>query len=73
MLTTKRELETVPSDEVASTCSLEMAQVLIDAGADPTLPGSMQLSALHRAKTRKRGDGPAVYQLLEDAARGKRG
>jgi ankyrin repeat protein len=49
---------------VAQTCSLAMAQLLIDAGADPTIPGGMQLNAIHRAERRKRGEGPAVYDLL---------
>jgi ankyrin repeat protein len=49
---------------VAQTCSLAMARVLIEAGADPTIPGTMQLNAIHRAERRKRGDGPAVYDLL---------
>jgi ankyrin repeat protein len=55
--------------EVAAECSLAMARTLIDAGADPRIPGWMQLTALDRAKKRQRGDGPAVYRLLLDAAK----
>jgi ankyrin repeat protein len=55
--------------EVAAECSLEMAKTLIDAGADPRIPGWMQLTALDRAKKRRRGDGPAVYRLLSEAAK----
>lgn len=53
-----------PLGEVAETCSLEVAKLLLDAGADPTIPGWMQLTALDRASKRKRGDGPKVYELL---------
>jgi ankyrin repeat protein len=49
---------------VAARCSLALAALLIEAGADPTIPGWMQLTALDDAKERKRGDGPAVYDLL---------
>ena len=57
-----------PLREVAETCSLRMARLLIDAGADPTIPGWMQLTALHKARNRKRGEGPSVYELLKRAA-----
>jgi ankyrin repeat protein len=60
-----------PLAEIAGNCSLAMATLLIEAGADPTIRGWMQLNALDRAKTRKRGDGPDVYQLLLRAACGK--
>jgi ankyrin repeat protein len=58
-----------PLGEIAGNCSLEMARLLVDAGADPTIRGWMQLCALDKAKVRKRGDGPAVYRLLLDAAK----
>jgi ankyrin repeat protein len=58
-----------PLAEVAATCTLQMARLLIEAGADPTVPGWMQLTALDRARNRKRGDGPAVYALFQTAAR----
>ena len=54
--------------EIAGNCSFEMARVLVDAGADPSIRGWMQLNALDRAKERKRGDGPRVYALLMAAA-----
>lgn len=56
-----------PLSDVAGECSWEMASLLIKAGADPTIPGWMQLTALHRAEPRKRGDGPRIYQLFKDA------
>lgn len=54
---------------IAENCSLEMATLLVAAGADPTIPGWMQLTALHHSENRKRGDGPTVHRLLCDAAR----
>lgn len=58
-----------PLRQVAGNCSLRIAKLLVDAGADPTIPGWMQLTALHKAEKRMREDGPAVYQLLIRAAR----
>ncbi|HEV2547810.1 MAG TPA: ankyrin repeat domain-containing protein [Stellaceae bacterium] len=55
--------------EVAAECSLEMAKALVEAGADPRIPGWAQLTALDRAKKRQRGDGPKVYELLSTIAR----
>lgn len=66
------EIGNTPLAEIAATCSYRMAKLLVDAGADPTIPGWMQITALHRAEKRTRGDGPKVYQLLLGAAR-KRG
>ena len=53
-----------PLGEIAGNCSLALAQILMDAGADPTIGGWMNLCALDRAKDRKRGDGTGVYSLL---------
>lgn len=49
----------------AQTCSLEMASLLLEAGADPTIRGWMGLTALDRVRGRKRGDGPRVRDLME--------
>ena len=57
-----------PLGQVAGHCSLAMAQLLIDAGADPSIRGWMQLSALDRASERKRPEGRQVYDLLCKAA-----
>jgi ankyrin repeat protein len=55
---------------ISGQCSLRMARLLLDAGADPTIPGWKQLNALDRAERRKDGEGPGVYRLLlEEAAR----
>jgi hypothetical protein len=54
---------------VAQTCSLELAGILLDAGADPTIPGWMGLTALDKSLDRKRSEGPLVHRLLLEAAR----
>lgn len=64
----ERVIGDTPLLSVADTCSLRMAQLLLAAGADPTIPGWMQLTALDKARNRKRGDGPQVYDLLIKAA-----
>jgi ankyrin repeat protein len=65
-----------PLGRSAETISLTMAKLLIDCGADPTIPGWMQLTALHRAERRARKgnadeDAKAVLELLQHAARKK--
>jgi ankyrin repeat protein len=65
----ERLIGNTPLGEVAGNCSYEVAELLIDAGADPTIPGGMQLTALHKARERKRPDGLRVCQLLEQAAK----
>ena len=54
--------------EVAANCSYEVAKLLIDAGADPTIPGWMQITALHKARERQSPEGLRVCELLEQAA-----
>jgi len=63
------QIGNTPLAAVAAKCSLAMAKLLLDAGADPTIPGWMQLTALHRAADRKRGDGQKIYQLFMEAAK----
>ena len=58
-----------PLAEVAGNCSYEVANLLVEAGADPNIRGWMQLNALDRAAKRKRDNGPKVYQLLLNAAK----
>jgi len=60
-----------PLGDVAATCSYEMADLLVRAGANPTIPGWMQITALHRAKDRKDEEGKQVYELLAKAAKDK--
>ena len=64
----ERVIGNTPLREVADNCSFEVAKILVDAGADPTIPGWMQITALHQARERKRPEGVQVRQLLEDAA-----
>jgi ankyrin repeat protein len=61
-----------PLREVAGSCSLKMATLLVESGADPTIRGWMQLSALDLAEERMRGDGPKVYELLLAATKTRR-
>jgi ankyrin repeat protein len=61
-----------PLREVAGSCSLRMARLLIDAGADPAIPGWMQLTALDKARDRRKGEGPRVYELFVSVAKGPR-
>jgi ankyrin repeat protein len=58
-----------PLAGIAGKCSLALAKLLVNAGADPTIRGWMQLNALDRARERKDGDGPEVYKLLMGAVR----
>lgn len=58
-----------PLGEVAGNCSYEIAKILIDAGADPTIPGWMQLTALHKAAERKKPEGQRIYELLKKATK----
>jgi ankyrin repeat protein len=65
----ERVIGDTPLGAIAGNCSLQMARLLVETGADPTIPGWMQLTALDKAKDRKRDDGPQVYELLMTAAR----
>ena len=70
----ERTIGDTPLGEAASTCSLQMARLLTDSGADPTVRGWMQLNALNRAKERRRrqgtgSEGQAVYELLREVSR----
>ena len=61
-----------PLGSIAGNCSLAMAALLLQAGANPRIPGPMKLTAIDRAKDRKRGDGPAVYKLLANTKSSRR-
>jgi ankyrin repeat protein len=64
----ERVIGNTPLRQVAANCSYEVAKILIDAGADPTIPGWMQITALHDARERKSLEGQRVRELLEQAA-----
>lgn len=66
-----RQIGNTPLSDNAAKCSFDMAQRLIEAGADPTLPGWMQLTAIHRAADRTDADARRIQNLLETAARKK--
>src|SRR5712692_2170317 len=64
----ERVIGDTPLGEAASTCSLRMARLLVESGADPTVRGWMQLNALDRAKQRRKSEGTgsegqAVYEF----------
>ena len=58
-----------PLGDVAATCCYEMAKLLVSAGANPTIPGWMQITALHRAQNRKSEEGEKIYELLAKIAK----
>jgi ankyrin repeat protein len=57
-----------PLRDVADACSLAVATFLVDVGADPRIPGWMQLTALHKAEKRTDQEGQRVYALLKRVA-----
>jgi len=57
-----------PLRDVAGKCSLAVATFLVESGADPRIPGWMQLTALHKAEERTDQDGQCVYALLKSVA-----
>jgi ankyrin repeat protein len=64
----KARIGNTPLRSVAAECSLAVAQLLVDAGADPRIPGWMQLTALHKAEDRQDEEGQLVYSLLKRVA-----
>ena len=54
---------------MAADCSYEVAELLVRAGADPTINGWMQITALYRASQRKTEEGKRVYDLLLKSAK----
>lgn len=52
--------------EVVEVCSLEMVRILVAAGADSTIPGWMQLTAIDKAKERaEKNPGPIAQGILD--------
>ena len=58
-----------PLGDVAANCSYEVAELLIKAGADPTITGWMQITALYRASQRGAEEGKRVHNLLLKSAK----
>ncbi|MCU0715928.1 MAG: hypothetical protein MUD03_07355 [Pirellula sp.] len=49
--------------------SFARVKILVDTGATPLPPGSMQITPLQRAQKRKKSEGRKVYKLLLNNAR----
>lgn len=64
----ERVIGNTPLSDYARECTYEMAKVLIDAGADPTIRGWMQMNALDHARERKDANARKIARLLEEAA-----
>ena len=64
----ERVIGNTPLCQVADACSFDVAQILVDAGANPTIPGWMQLTALDKVRGRTKPEGVRVRELLERAA-----
>jgi ankyrin repeat protein len=60
-----------PLGHIAQECSVAMAKTLLDAGANPLIPGMMQVTPLQRAERRKRPEGRQVYELMLKVARSR--
>lgn len=60
-----------PLGEVAAECTYEMAELLVQAGANPIITGWMQITALDRARDRKKEEGRRVYAMLLGVAKNK--
>lgn len=60
-----------PLGEIAQSCTLAMAEILINGGANPLIRGNMGINALDRAAKRKKPEGVSVYNLLLSTARHK--
>lgn len=58
-----------PLGKVAANCSFEMAKLLVDSGADPTIQGWMTNTALDRSAARKKPEGKRVHKLLVDTVK----
>jgi len=60
-----------PLGAIAGNCSYNMAKLLVDAGADPSIPGWMHLTALNKAQERKKEEGKRVFSLLVKVSKQK--
>lgn len=64
----ERLLGNTPLSDNIGHCTYEMAKLLIDAGADPTIRGWMRLNAIDRAGSRKDTNAREIVKLLEQSA-----
>ena len=65
----EQRIGNAPLREVAKECSYHVAAWLIAHGADPSIPGWMNLTALDKAEGRNDPEGKRVYELLKSAVR----
>ena len=63
----ENKIQSTPLCKYAGTCSLEMARLLIEHGADPSIHFGLTPSAIRKAEERKRGDGPKILKLFMEA------
>jgi ankyrin repeat protein len=64
----ERTIGNTPLGDNARECTYEMAKLLVDIGADPTIRGWMRMNALDRARERKDASARKIVRLLEDVA-----
>ena len=69
----ERVLSNTPLGDNSGCCTYAMARLLIEAGADPTIRGWMQLDALDNAVDRQDDEGEKVRELLKNAATKREG
>jgi ankyrin repeat protein len=60
-----------PLGHIAQECSLAMAVTLLNAGANPLIPGMTKITPLQRAARRKRPEGRQVHEQLLKVARSR--
>ncbi|MCB1968593.1 MAG: hypothetical protein KDI64_21750, partial [Candidatus Accumulibacter sp.] len=69
----EEQIGETPLGDVVSDCSYEVAELLVGAGANPTIEGWMKITPLQRAKERKSKEGRRVYELLLKVAKKNQG
>jgi ankyrin repeat protein len=65
----EKRIGDTPLGRIADTCSFEVAEILVSAGADPTIPGWMGMTALDHSKRRSDPEGHKVHELLFETAK----
>ncbi len=61
----EEQIGETPLGDCADSCTASMARLLLEAGADPTISGWMQLTAYDLAASRTDPEGEAVKTLME--------
>ena len=67
----EEQIGETPLGAVAETCSYKMVKFLLENGANPLIPGWMQINALYRVKKRSEDDveKEPIIELVERAAK----